>query len=102
MKYLYSVYDPKRFDVVVFKNPSDPTINYIKRLVGLPGDEIAIVDGDIFVRTPSAGEPHDGTSWKQTDWRTASKPKLAQRSMWQPIFSSEYTPVKPALIGRAR
>ena len=31
---------PKRGDVVVFRLPSDPSINYIKRVVGLPGDEI--------------------------------------------------------------
>jgi signal peptidase I len=32
--------DPKRGDVVVFRLPSDPSINYIKRVVGLPGDEL--------------------------------------------------------------
>jgi signal peptidase I len=32
--------EPKRGDVVVFRLPSDPSINYIKRVVGLPGDEI--------------------------------------------------------------
>ena len=31
---------PERGDVVVFRLPSDPSINYIKRVVGLPGDEI--------------------------------------------------------------
>ncbi len=31
---------PKRGDVVVFRLPSDPSVNYIKRVVGLPGDEI--------------------------------------------------------------
>lgn len=32
--------EPQRGDVIVFRLPSDPSINYIKRVVGLPGDEI--------------------------------------------------------------
>ena len=32
--------DPQRGDVMVFRYPSDPTVNYIKRVVGLPGDHI--------------------------------------------------------------
>ncbi len=33
--------EPKRGDVVVFRYPLDPSVNYIKRMVGLPGDEIS-------------------------------------------------------------
>ena len=40
---------PKRGDLVVFKTPSDNRTDYIKRLIGLPGDSIQFIDGDIFL-----------------------------------------------------
>lgn len=55
-KYLYSFTDPKRWDVVVFKYPGDAVQNYIKRLVGLPGEELQIEGGDLFVRTSADDE----------------------------------------------
>jgi signal peptidase I len=41
--------DPKRGDAAVFRLPSDTKINYIKRIVGLPGDEIKVENGVLFV-----------------------------------------------------
>jgi signal peptidase I len=41
--------EPQRGDVVVFRYPPDPAINYIKRLVGLPGDHVRIESDQIFI-----------------------------------------------------
>ncbi len=41
--------EPERGDVVVFKYPRDPSVDYIKRIVGLPGDEIAYRNKTLYI-----------------------------------------------------
>lgn len=48
-----SLGQPKRGDVVVFRLPSDPSVNYIKRLVGLPGDHVVVRNEQVYIN----GEP---------------------------------------------
>ncbi len=40
---------PKIGDVVVFKTPADNRTDYIKRLIGMPGDKIQFIDGDLYL-----------------------------------------------------
>lgn len=92
-KFPYDIVEPGRWDVMVFRNPRNPSVNYIKRLLGLPGEMVAIVDGDVFVRTPAATDGEgDVNPWSLPGWRAQVKPALAQRALWQPLFNSEYTP----------
>lgn len=40
---------PKRGDIVVFRLPTDPTVDYVKRLVGMPGDRLQVKEGVLFI-----------------------------------------------------
>jgi signal peptidase I len=48
----------QRGDIVVFHYPLDPDRRFIKRVVGLPGDQIQIVDGEVFVNGDLLDEPY--------------------------------------------
>lgn len=76
--------DPiQRWDVVVFKVPTDGLTNYIKRLVGLPGEKLEIIDGDLFVND-----------------RMARKTPEAQEALWFAYYDQNYPPLEPSrLVG---
>lgn len=89
LKFLGKIFPPSRWDVVVFKNPERPGENYIKRLIGLPNEQVWIADGDVFVREPDARDPG------RRQWRIERKPERVQRALWWTLFSSENTPLDP-------
>ncbi len=82
-KLAYDFAEPKRWDVVVFKYPEDAKTNYIKRLVGLPGENVFISAGDIW------------TSQGEADPVIARKPDTALLAMLQLVHDSRH--VSPEL-----
>lgn len=51
LAYLFS--EPSRNDVIAFRFPDDPSILYIKRIIGLPGERIEIINGQVFINHSS-------------------------------------------------
>jgi len=62
--FLFGKKSPQRGDMVVFKYPKDPSINYIKRVIGVPGDTIEIKDKIVFINgKPLSIREISGTSF---------------------------------------
>lgn len=108
---------PKRWDTVVFKNPEDGDTNFIKRLLGLPGEIVEIIDGDLYaapleavdddirqvLMSPPPIPQHQGaSSGRRLDkaqlnrlaqsLRIQRKTRLAQESLWMLHYDHDYPP----------
>ncbi len=80
-KYPYEFGDPDRFDVFVFKYPEEPKTNYIKRLVGLPGETIRIRGGSVYSVTEKGEEILRKTPHKQ-------------RQLQIPVYNDTHAPTE--------
>ena len=80
-KFTYEFSEPKRWDVIVFKYPFNAKQNYIKRLIGLPSEEIMIRHGDIYVRMS-----------EEEEFQIARKPDHKLKAMLQVVDDTKHIP----------
>lgn len=66
--------DPERFEVVTFKYPLDRAKNFIKRILGMPGEHLRIAHGDIWTRQD-----------ERQPWRVLRRPRPVQTETWKPL-----------------
>jgi signal peptidase I len=69
--------DPQRWDVTVFSYPLQKNQNYVKRLVGMPGEKLRIAGGNLYVV-----EEKDG----RREHRILRKPERIQAGLWKEVF----------------
>lgn len=95
LKYPYLLSPPRRWDVVVFKSPVEPRKhdyqqNYIKRLIGTPGETVMVLDGDIYVAT--VDKPV--SELEARDFVVQPKPRSVQSALWRVVYDNDYHPRK--------
>ncbi|MDD4889966.1 MAG: signal peptidase I [Phycisphaerae bacterium] len=74
---VYKLDKPKRWDIVAFRNPLNQRENYIKRLVGLPGETVEIANGEVVIN----GRPEPKPAGLDVKYLAASEIKSLPSSM---------------------
>jgi signal peptidase I len=99
VKFPYQFGDPERWDVAVFKYPGSARVNFIKRLVGLPGETLVISHGDLYTKPSAEGDSEEfgggsryGIGPIDLDAFTiARKPTPRKiRAMLQPVYDNDW------------
>ncbi len=57
-KAVYHLHPPRRFDVIVFRYPLNPAKDYLKRVIALPGERVAVKGGVVYINGQRLEEDH--------------------------------------------
>ena len=74
-KWRYSAIDPERWDIAVFRYPIRHNENYVKRIVGVPGDRLRIAGGNLWQVSDDGAIAH-----------VNRKPERVQKGLWKEVY----------------
>ncbi len=75
---VFAFHEPRRGEVIIFRYPRDPSRDFVKRVIGLPGDTVEIRRGQVFVN----GIPLDEPYITHADRRTKAEIRVGQESYY--------------------
>ena len=58
LRLYYNFKEPERGDIVIFKYPDDEKVDYLKRIIGLPGETVEIASGKVYIDGELLDEPY--------------------------------------------
>ena len=58
LRLYYDFNEPERGDIVIFKYPDDESVDYLKRIIGLPGETVEIISGKVYINGELLDEPY--------------------------------------------
>ena len=65
---LFLFHPPKKGEIVVFRYPKDPKRHFVKRIIGIPGDQVEIKNGIVFVNGKVINEPYLNPLKSSSNW----------------------------------
>lgn len=86
----YIIRDPRRWEVVVFQYPNNRTVNYIKRVIGLPNEALFILGGDIYTAPFGSETASFLDLWRSKKLTIERKPRAVQD-----MFFDEFPEIAP-------
>lgn len=94
-KKIYANGNPKRGDILIFRWPPDPSVDFIKRVIGVPGDTISYIDKVLYINGTKIPQVLDGYAFSSSADNSLSKVLKKEEDLFGLKHAIYQNPSKP-------